>query len=310
MPSIVISGLMVYPLMQEWRFDINETGSSGVRVYQEQLSGSEEGHPENLPGIGDCWDETAYPNCRVKDIRVEYLANYYESSSVRCPRKFTLNYETQFVDTQAMINEGTATPGNLTPSQLQIGIENNSEFITIEPPEGNSAVGFKWFTDDTACTQPILLVVNLRTIRIQQMVLDKALFQYAAISCMGKINDEQFKVDGNNYCEPGTVLFTGYNSTPWRSETDQAKWRVEMTFVHRVVTGILGGTALDNKDGWNFVVREKRASVNDAWWQKPYRLDGTTKKYLYEGTNLTAGLFSNIGLEAKDLIIKTDVPVI
>ena len=294
-----ISGLMVYPLMQDWHFEFNETGSSGIRVYMEQLSSSEPGTPEELPGIGDSWDgpTDAYKDCRVQRIKVEYIQNYYETQGNRCSRKFTCFYETSYIDTQADQNDGIEQP---TDTDLTIAVETSGELISIDPSATNPSHGYKWYSDDTAVTQPIYKTINTTTLKIQRMIRDVDFGAWLDTSdaALGKINDAiclSFQKD--------TLMYTGFTASPWRSETNTPKWRCELTFVGREVTGKT--TAGD--DGWNFVLRETRTKDADPLWDEPYIVDDTgTKVQLYSETSFD-NLFT-VGLETTSKIPKAIVP--
>jgi hypothetical protein len=291
--SIMIKDLYVYPLVREWKFEITEQGCTGLRKYIDEDPAGAVSAVE-LPSIGDPWS-TQWPNCRVVRIDINYLGDNDE-----CPQVYTCTYETIFIDTQALENDKQPRPDG---NQLVIGLETSAELISVDPPEDTSSTtGFVWDFDGKKVKQPIYFTVNTTTLKMQRMVVDLNLLINASWACIGKINKAAFLG-----AEAGTVLYTGFTSSPLRSETDKIKWKCELTFVHRTVTGVVG----PDLDGWNYIIREERENVADPWWQKPKRLTGATANYLYESIDFLdpANDLTRAGEEDEDLIDKTMIPI-
>jgi hypothetical protein len=291
--AITIPGTYVYPMVKEWKFEITEQGCTGLRKYIDE-DPSYVTAPVQLPSIGDPWDDS-WPNCRVARIEIEYLGD-----NDNCPQIYTCHYETIFIDTQALENDGKTRP---IGDELVIGLETSSELISVNPPtDTTSTTGFTWELDGDKVTQPIYFTVNTTTVKMQRMVVDLNALINASWACIGKINNDVFLG-----ASAGTLLYTGFTSTPLRSETDRIKWKCELTFVHRTVTG----DETPFMDGWNYIIREERANVADAWWQKPKRLTGSTVNYLYEsaGFNDPANDLTTAGQEEKDPITSGMLPL-
>ena len=307
MPSaITVFGTAVQPIAKEWKFDIDENnGCSGVRKYMDSAAFID-GTAVELPSIGDAWSDK-WPDCRVERIEINWL-----SDDPNCQQVYTLYYKTTKIDTQALINEGEPEP---IPDDLVVSLETSSEFISVQPPKdanGNlSDTGFVWSFDGVKVDQPIYFVVNTTTLKVQRMIVDLNEFINASWDCIGKVN--KYICMG---AEPGTLLYTGFSTpVPVRSETGTIKWRCDLNFVHRTVTGETEPEEGEiDADGWNYVLRENRASVDDPWWQKPERFTDDVINYLYEfadfedDEDLDRNLFK-AGAESIDLLDVTQIPL-
>jgi len=298
MPTI--TGTKVMAMTSEWKFLIERDGCTGLRKYQDDYQDLGVGVVE-LPSIGDAWS-TSWPNCRVERIEIAYLGD-----NDLCPQIYTVHYKTIKIDTQALLNDKEPTPA---PDDLVISLETSSEFISVQPAKDSNGImtdtGFKWDVDGEKIEQPIYLVVNLTTVKVQREIVDLNDLINASWLCIGKIN--------STTClgaEPGTLLYTGFSTPqPVRSETETIKWRTDLVFVHRMVTGIDydPSTPTVYKDGWNFILRENRKLSTDPWWQTPIRYVGATAYYLYDSTTFDT-LFT-AGAESIDEITDGDIPEI
>ena len=287
MPKI---NIQVFPLVKEWKFTIDETGASGQRVYMDAAAYPGEATVE-LPSIGDSWDGN-YANCRVNKIDVQY----FDDNDI-CPQKFTCYYQTIFIDTQAMENDGEPRPSE---DDLVIAMETSGELISIDPTSGDTTLGYKWEDDDEPVTQPLFKTVSTTTLKVQRMIVGTSGLTdllNATWDCVGKVNNAPwFGTDS------GTLLYTGFTSTPWVSETDTKKWKCELTFVIRTVTDVPGF------DGWNYVLRETRKAGTDPWWQRPYRQVSGMAAQIYLYDNADFGPLFSAGEEGDDPIDARNVP--
>jgi hypothetical protein len=291
--AITFPNRWVYPLVKEWTFEITEQGCTGLRKYIDEDPAGAVSAVE-LPSIGDPYS-AAWPNCRLARISINYLGDNDE-----CPQVYTCHYETIFIDTQALENDGKDRP---TENDLVISLETSSELISADPPKDDtSTTGFVWDYDGEKVNQPIYFTVNTTTVKVQRMVVDLNELINASWECIGKINSTPFLG-----AMEGTLLYTGFTSNPIRSETEKIKWKCELGFVHRTVTG----SDTPNEDGWNYILREERKDAADPWWQKPKRLTGTVTNYLYESTDFLDAEHNLItaGQEDEDLIDESRLPI-
>lgn len=284
MPKI---GISVYPLVSEWSFNLDQKGARGIRKYITQYAGGSSTEVVQLPSIGDPWS-IDFIECRCRKIKV----NYPQDSDACVSQMFTCIYETELHDTQANKNDGS---GELTAKQLTTSIEGGGEFVSVQqnPNDKGGYFGWNWEKDGVQVNQPILKHVGLTTYKLTVMVKDLNAFLLEHWRCIGKVNADEFLG-----CRYTTLLYTGFNASPWRSETDAAKWKCELTFVHRL---IYGGD--EEVNGWNYIVRERLANANTDFWQRPKQYNG---RFLYESYEF-AGLIT-VGAETSDNITAAKVP--
>lgn len=289
MPTI--TGLLVYPLVQQWEFEFDEKGSRGVRKYctKYDIQGVST-NPVELPSIGDSWNKD-YKECRCKNIAITYPEG---GAGVNCKIQFfTCTYATEYLDTQAQTNDGQS---EFTATDLVIAVESTGELVTIAPPTVNVQrySGWTWELDGIEVDQPMFKTVCTTTIKLERVVIDMDKFLKAHDGCIGRINASDFL--GAKF---HTLLYSGFNAYQFRSENDNRKWRCELTFVHRLMNDI--GSEIN---GWEYIIRENLALNTDEVWQRPVGVDG---EFLYAPTVFEDLLTA--GKEEKDIISKDSIPV-
>jgi len=282
MPN-TISGVQVVGLVQDWRGSPAIDGaSSGFRRYLEvdtnddikaELTGSV--HKEELPGLGSAWSND-FPHLLLVRIEVKRTAD-----DPVAPRQFDCYYESRFINTQGMVNNGA---GTIDYTKLETSFESSSEIITLDPAGPTS--GYKpytWAKANYTVVQSVYFITSITTIKVIRMIKDILAFENTSKGLQGRVNNAAM---WNGVFQPGIILYNGYTSTPFVDGNEMQKWRTELTFTARRVTGGAGdigpgpqGAA--EMDGWNYCLNENRTQDTDPVWDRPFTKKGTSFIYLY-----------------------------
>lgn len=285
----------VVELTADWKFEISKTGITGFRrfISSTAFSGSTLTHDiVKLPTVGDTWDST-FDNVYLQRIEVKYIENAPKLiGSIWEYKIYDCYYESNPVaDIQNEINEMGSSGGTFIPNvdALLTNIETGGQFIQVEltDADADAGKGYKWKSDDEPTKQAVNFVVNTSNFKIQRDVTTWSTSgspgwqEFLAVSktIAGKVNSVQFL-----WCDPGTLLYHGASLQSYVSESGSIKFRIDMSFEYRSVTGVActsAPTQDSESDGWNFVVREKRASTTANLWDRPYMMIGAVRHYLY-----------------------------
>ena len=242
-------GVSVYPLMDQWRFEVSESGVSGTRVFLEnkgQLSGA---ITTNLPDIGDSWS-TAYQYVTVKTILVTY------PSTEDCGRMFTVNYN----------GSPSIQSAQISSNDLPVSIDVGGEFVAFEPYEYNdngNKVNFSWHwsADGKDVKEPIYRRQAIANIRFTKVVPNAEDFTKLSMDFVGYVNSGTFFGFG-----PERVMYEGCSLYQFKNKLGFNRWKAELHFSVRQVTQKV------INDGWNFLLRpDKDAPIR---WDKPLDQDG------------------------------------
>ena len=230
--TLVGETVQVYELTQQWRFTVSANSISGTRIYL-GTNASLSTELVDLPNIGDEWSDD-YPNVTLKTIDVTYI-----NDNDNCGKRYVCSYDGTPYEQTAVIQDSDEFPRNVSVS---------GEFIVWEPKDNI----FKWGSDLTVADQVVFKHVATATFRIVRVVKDFDDYMYDVAKLLNKVNGDTFLG-----FPAGTVLFNGANMTEFRNRVGSRRWRAELTFTFRTVTGDFGipdeGQA--PRDGWNYFMR-------------------------------------------------------
>jgi len=234
--ALIGESVQVYELVEQWRFSISASSVSGTRVYLDSDASLGTSRVA-LPNIGDVWD-LDYGNVTLKTIDVTYL-----NDNDNCGRKYVCNYDGLPYTQTSIVQSSDDFPRSVDVS---------GEFITWEP-KGNI---FQWGSDDSVTKQAVFKHVATATFRIARVVKD---FDDYMHDVAGKVN----RVNAANFLgfPAGTVLFIGANMTEFNNRVGFKRWRADLNFVFRTVTGDLR----DGYDGWNYFLRNDTGKFDSIY---------------------------------------------
>jgi len=251
--------IMVYPLVQSWRFYTSSDSLGGTRVYLEHAAGLSAGVvAEQLPKIGDAWDSN-YENVTLKSIEVTFL-----NDNPNCGKRYTCIYD--------------GVPYSQTPAvqedKLLLNIDIGGEMRAFEP----RGTMWKWEgTGTPIVNQNISKRVVMANIRMYRPIKSANDYMRVVMTCAGKLADHEF-----HGFPIGTVLFLGANLSEFKNRNGFKRWNAELLFAVKSCTGrISSGVA--NTDGWTYDLREDGNAGIVNGWDRP--IQGTPVKYLYEYAN-------------------------
>lgn len=238
----------VYALVQQWSMTISAESIEGTRVYMEDVGQSmpDGSSKTTLPKLGDSWDSD-YLNLTLKTITVTYILD-----NDNCPRKFVCNYN-------GVPFTQMAEP--LSADDLPKNIEIGGEFNSWEPKLNT----WKWASDDAPINKQVLnRRIALLTIRITRVIRDFDTYTELCSILINHVNDVELLGFPTE-----TLLFNGANLYEFRNRAGQKRWKVDLQFVARFVTGNPAA------DGWNYQLRD-----TDGSWDKAINVATGHSTYL------------------------------
>lgn len=255
--------IMAYPLISEWQITIGGTGSSGTRKYletTETLSGTKEA----VPNIGQVWDGD-HP-ITVSSIKMTYL-----NDNDNCGKLYTVNY-----DSNSSFNQQFEVAADELPVSVDIG----GELIAVEPFRTINDVKtyyWKFVSDEKDVEQPLYKRTAVASIKFTRIVSDAEAYVNTCMDYVGKVNQDTFFGFGIEQ-----VMFEGCSTYQFLNSKGQKRWKAELTFTVRKVTGE------GSEDGWNYVLRPDGLGEG-AGWDKPVIKTGVNaNKSLYEDADFDA----------------------
>lgn len=264
--------ISVYPLVEEWSFNITENGITGTRVYLENLGQiTDDGvTPTTLPNIGDVWDSD-YNTLTVKSINSTYI-----SKNVDCGKKFSVSY-----DTNAFVQQE-----QVAALDLPVSVDIGGDMMSIEPSitdsDGVTTYYMHWKSDSSKkVNQPIFKHSVVANVQFSRVVDNFESYMKTCFKYYGHINNAQFF--GFPY---ECVMFTGVSLVPFKNKMGNDRWKATLTFSVRNVTNNFSGSDGNGAtNGWNYVLRKDPTSATTKWDRPVNSIDGT---YLYSTKDFDA----------------------
>lgn len=272
----------VYPMVKDWKFEIEYNQIRGQRVYVDIAAHPGDSLETTLPSIGASWDSD-YPTVTLKRITVEYIGE-----RANCPKKYVCYYDGTLL---------ASYEGATSPITIPVSAELSGNFDTYTNPVGTAGEWY-WVTDSASLgSTSIPRMVFTETIILHRFLYGNDLADFhksALFPCLNKVNKFPFlgttgtaTIGSTTWAPPTsggfaahTVLFTGCNLQEQISQSAQRKWQCDLHFQVRCVAkddGTCDPTAL-NARGWNFIYRNDKAK-----YDVPKNVVGapTATNYLY-----------------------------
>ena len=226
-----------YLLVGGWKFEINADGATGTRVYLHTDEVLPNSTLVNIPKIGDSWDED-WPDVVVKSIDV----GYYESEL--CGQKITVNYGPRTISFEIQGQSADDLLKNVDVAGEALAVKSQNQVFRWE---GDTS-------DNKYVKQDLYLTIAKGSIRMFRIIKSFNSYMRTVFERVNTVNQD------NILGFPSEMLrFNGVSCQEFRDRSGFKRWRVELVFEIRSVTGNF--TA--GKDGWNYVFRETTGQ-----WQK------------------------------------------
>jgi len=260
-----------YTMVRDWELEIaNSGGMTGVRSYIEASGmASVTGATKTVvPKIGDAWS-TVYSSLTCKRIRIKYLTD-----NDNCPRTFVCYYD----DIQNIQLGETVGKDDLPRT-----ITTTGELVSWEPSNNK----WQWLSDNKECQQPLFRFCCTQEIIVTRTIKDMDKFNGYVWDCINHTNDTEI------WGFPqGSVLFEGADFTEFRNRGGNKRWKVDLKFLARKVSGSIAVGSADW--GWNTTMRDDTGEWDTG------NLAATGEK-LYS-TKVFDNLFDSCGLGSDETL--------
>lgn len=267
--SSIGDSIQVYPLMENWSFNITQSGITGKRTYLECADGLTGVTAEALPTIGTKWDDD-YPTCTCKSIDVTYVQN-----NENCGRKYVCSYDSSaFVQSEEIAADDL--PINVMISGSHVAIEPFTNLDANNKKTNDITYYWNWDSDNAGVHQSIGKMFGICNIKFTRVVDDAANYVKRCLKYVGYVNEGVFFGFTS-----GMVLFEGVELFQFKNKFGNTRWKAQLSFAVKNVTN---NFTEYQKNGWNYMLR-KDGKGDVTKWDKPKDKDG---KYMYSGKDFDA----------------------
>ncbi len=258
----------VVELVNSFRFYVTETGISAYRTFIDPGDGTV-ARLIPLPEIGSLFtlpvgiNSTILPDNQKFEKLYCRKRNFKKFGNDVRKNIFTVFYTNEITDSTQYALISTPSEKNSLPNSVETG----GEFLLISFPQILELEDKYWAWEEggdrALVNQGLAKKVCLVSFKYTRIIAAANIGNHftTIVKSVGTVNSDEVQTSFGKL-QPGTVLFNGSNMSQFLDNHSAIKYRVEMMFVAKNTTGVSGGSATDQKNGWNFIINVKTGSFD------------------------------------------------